>query len=321
MHRQFRKLLDDAIGEAKFVVAANIDVRGFSDWSLRVDSAQTALYIKTLYARLIDEYFPDPAFATSTGDGLLVVIPFEQRDLEATVRTTISHCIEIVDRFPTICTTDPMINFEVPENVGIGVSRGSASRLTNRRTTLDYSGSVLNLATRLMDLARPRGVVVDAAIGTELLEASVLSEFRQGAVYLKGVAPNDPLPILIHGEDISIPAINSHPIGEEVWKPIERNTTLKHLQNSVVDRMAMTIPQRPLGDNVGVILTAFHPAVTRSGGKSTNQQTEFPVAFNFSSEGGEYRITYSNAELAGKLSANGVKPAWPVRLIAKYRVT
>jgi hypothetical protein len=53
MHRDFRALLDEARGISEFVFAVNVDIRGFSDWSLTVDSAQTAIFVKKIYAKLI----------------------------------------------------------------------------------------------------------------------------------------------------------------------------------------------------------------------------------------------------------------------------
>ena len=51
----------------------------------------------------------------------------------------------------------------------IGISRGTVCRLVSKGKTLDYSGRVVNLASRLMDDARPSGVVFDASVGIDLL--------------------------------------------------------------------------------------------------------------------------------------------------------
>lgn len=54
MHRTLRKLLPDAVGESQWVVAANVDIRGFTTYSLSRDSAETALYLKKVYVSVID---------------------------------------------------------------------------------------------------------------------------------------------------------------------------------------------------------------------------------------------------------------------------
>ena len=50
-----------------------------------------------------------------------------------------------------------MITFELPPDIGIGVARGSATRISTQDGILDYSGRPLNLAARLVNFARPRG--------------------------------------------------------------------------------------------------------------------------------------------------------------------
>jgi hypothetical protein len=57
MHTEFRKLLDDATGVSEFVLAVNIDIRGFSSFSMRVESPETAIYLKRVYTRIIEDYF------------------------------------------------------------------------------------------------------------------------------------------------------------------------------------------------------------------------------------------------------------------------
>jgi hypothetical protein len=87
MHRKFRELLATANGRSEFVVAVNLDIRGFSDWSRRVESSQTILYLTKVYPKLIDQYFADSWFFKPTGDGLLLVRPFVESEL-ATLETS-----------------------------------------------------------------------------------------------------------------------------------------------------------------------------------------------------------------------------------------
>lgn len=99
MHRDFRDLLDEAMGVSEFVFAMNLDIRGFSDWSLTVDSAQTAIFLKKIYSKLIDRYFDDAAFIKPTGDGLLVVVNFEEDALASVATRLVRIAIEIVENF------------------------------------------------------------------------------------------------------------------------------------------------------------------------------------------------------------------------------
>jgi len=81
MHRTFRKLLESAIGISEFIIAVNLDIRGFSSFSKEVESPSVAMFIKKVYMKLIDTYFSDASFFKSTGDGLLMIIPYTEKNL------------------------------------------------------------------------------------------------------------------------------------------------------------------------------------------------------------------------------------------------
>jgi len=207
MHREFRKLLEKATGASELVVAVNVDIRGFSSFSKTVDSLQAALFIKRVYMKLIDEYFSNQSFFKPTGDGLLIIIPYNEENLDEVLNETIISCLKVVVDFSSFCSSDPLINFNVPGKVGIGLSRGSACRLFSEDKTLDYSGSVLNIASRLMDLARPKGIVFDANLGIELLPDKVLTLFEKDDAFIKGVSEGEPIDIY-RTKNIRIPPLN-----------------------------------------------------------------------------------------------------------------
>src|ERR1043166_1205127 len=151
MHRQFRKLLNDAEGNAEHVIAIYADVRGFSEFSQDVESTDVAMFVKRVYAKLIDKYFSNAVYFKSTGDGLMIILRYTEKTLQESVRSAISNCMKAHAEFPSFCDGDPMINFNVPKMIGFGIARGSACCLSSKRKTLDYSGRVLNLASRLLD--------------------------------------------------------------------------------------------------------------------------------------------------------------------------
>jgi class 3 adenylate cyclase len=169
MHREFKELLKDATGMSEYVIAVNLDIRGFSSFSKKVESPDVAVFIKKVYLKLLDGYFPNASFFKPTGDGLLLTIPYNESNLQANVRQTIDSSLEITKTFCTFCENDPMITFETPKKIGIGLSRGTACCLISQDKIMDYSGRVLNLASRLMDVARPSGIVFDAVFGEGLL--------------------------------------------------------------------------------------------------------------------------------------------------------
>lgn len=318
MHRLFRKALDDATGISEFVIVQNVDIRGFSDWSLEVDSAQTALYIKKVYAKLIDRFFSHASFIKPTGDGLLVVEAFEENDLAEVASRTVKDAIEIVENFASLCSDEDMINFSVPSKVGIGLSRGTASRLSSKTRTLDYSGRVLNLASRLMDLARPRGVVIDGGYGLNLLPEELATLFHQDSAYLKGIAPMQPLPVYCWPDDIEIPPWHKRPLGEERWEHKELTYTLREIQTMSFRRHRVDLDPAPLQETAIEGEVAF-PALTPAGNKSTGI-TYLPIEMSRNATGGAHFAVFDLDDLADRLAANGVKPSWRVTIKVSYQV-
>jgi hypothetical protein len=90
-----------------------------------------------------------------------------------------------------------MVNFSVPKLLGIGVARGTATRLVSDGFLLDYTGRCLNLAARLMDKARPCGVVFSDSHAEALMEPELAAEFFEDYVYARGIAEEKPISIWI----------------------------------------------------------------------------------------------------------------------------
>jgi len=189
-----KDLLQKATGESQHVVAVNIDIRGFSAFCERVESADLVVFIKQVYEKLVDGYFPNARFVKPTGDGLLIVIPYRKETVKEITGNTLEACTRVHNEFPSFCTGEEMISFRVPQKIGIGLSRGAASRIVANGLTVDYSGRVLNLASRLMNLARPSGIVFDAGF-VQMLPTEIRSTFSRSKVWLWGIAEHDPIDI------------------------------------------------------------------------------------------------------------------------------
>ena len=218
MHRLFRKALDDATGESQFVIVVIIDIRGFSAFSQRCESPDTAMFIKRVYMKLIDSYFPFASFYKSTGDGLLLTIPFDEHNLAEVSQKVVQSCINCHSEFGNICDNDPMINFEVPTKIGIGIARGTACCLISGETIIDYSGRLLNLTSRLTELARPSGIVIEGKFGIDLLDENIRDKFQEQDVYLDGIAEDEPIQVYFAKEFTTIPKRNRQPIAAKRWR-------------------------------------------------------------------------------------------------------
>ncbi len=225
MHTIFRDSLPDAIGESKFVIVINVDVRGFSAFSKIVDSAQSALYIKKIFIKLITEYFNDASYYKSTGDGLIVIYDIDEKKLREVSEKVIKNAIEIVNNFSSLCLNEAMINFDVPKKCGIGISRGPATCLRSDDKILDYSGDTLNVASRLMDCARPEGIIFDKKFGIDLLPTELKDAFQYDEIYLKGVSERRPLGIFHLKGKTEINKALKRPVNNLIWE--EQSMTLK----------------------------------------------------------------------------------------------
>jgi class 3 adenylate cyclase len=217
MHKIFRKLLDDATGVQHSIIAVIIDIRNFSPFSLKQDSFDIAMFLKRVYANIIDSYFDFASFYKSTGDGLLLTIPFSPSNIEEVAQKTIENCIACHRGFGNICSGDPMIHFPIPDKIGIGVARGSACCLISGKKTIDYSGRLLNLTSRLTDLAKPSGIVIDQSLGINLLDENTRNNFKEQDVYLDGIAEDTPITVYFTKKFTKIPERNSRPIAEKRW--------------------------------------------------------------------------------------------------------
>ncbi len=227
MHRKFRESLDTAEGHSEFIIVVVVDIRGFSAFSKRHESPDTAMYIKRVYMRLIDDYFTTASFYKSTGDGLLVTIPYGESTLKEVASNTIKSCLSCYGEFEHICDNDPMINFDVPSKIGIGIARGTACCLKSDGLILDYSGHILNLASRLMNLARPSGIVIDGDFVIELLDEEDQALFEEKEAYLRSIAEESPKTVYILKETVDIPSEYLQPLKIEQWESIEQERTIR----------------------------------------------------------------------------------------------
>jgi len=314
MHREFRTLLGNATGQHQFVMALNVDVRGFSSFCRDVDSPQAVLFIKKVYRKLIEEYFPNASFFKPTGDGLLITIPYTEKDVQENVAETINTCLRVLKDFPSFCTGDPMIRFGVPTEIGIGVSMGPACQVVSDGKTLDYCGRALNLASRLMDFARPSGLVFDESLDVNLLDPELLQPFLQDRVYLKGLAENKPIDIY-HTPDTKIDDRSRQPIHRP--REIQRAMTLRKIKQSlnVAPRIRFTLPSEPKTVEQ-IEMWVSCPAMVS--GREIGGTVNFPLHVQYELPAGKPSLMINTKRLLSKLKLAGTKDKHEVNFRAHY---
>jgi class 3 adenylate cyclase len=226
MSSELRELLKNAEGKPQLVIAVNADVRGFSPFSKR-DSYEVALFIKKVYIKLIDQYFTQASFIKPTGDGLLVVIHFTETNYREVMTGTIKTCLAVLRDFPSFFSGEDAVRYEVPMKIGIGLSSGTVCRLVSGdpdHRTIDYSGKTVNLASRLMEFARPSGIVFDSSVGFELLAPELAELFVKDKVCVRGIAEDSPIDIY-HTMDTVILASDREPRAR--WHTDKKEMTVR----------------------------------------------------------------------------------------------
>lgn len=316
MHREFRKLLEGATSVSKFVIAVNLDIRGFSSFSKKVESPEAAVFIKRVYMRLIDDYFTSASFLKPTGDGLLITIPYTEANLPDVAKSTVDCCLKVLTDFGTLCSNDPMINFEVPTKVGIGLSRGAACGLVSEDKILDYSGKPLNVASRLMDFARPTGIVMDAAFGLELLSNEQRDLFVEDSIYVKGIAERESFGIYYTKDVTIIPPQSKQPLDKPTWRVKEDNKTLKEIRQ-ISGLFIYDLPTIPIDPNT-IAVKVTHPKVVKGRiRKGLRSFVDFK-SFTYYLQAGKPCVRVHFGELAKLLETAGVKSSWTAKIEIMY---
>jgi len=252
MSIELRRLLENAKGTNEHIIAIVLDIRGFTPFCKEEESLNVANFIKRVYIRIIDDYFPKASFYKPTGDGLLIIITYTPESLKDIMTNTVKTCLSLVQDFGELCKGDSMIYFDTPERIGIGLSRGTACCISSGGTIIDYSGRVINLASRLNDFARPFGIVFDQGFGLPLLPKEMQELFLGENVYVRGIAEDKPMTIYFTKKHTIIPASRKMPLKESEWvewtSDVKAFKQLKEDITSGVKIMGIELERRPLDE-------------------------------------------------------------------------
>lgn len=210
-----------------------------------------------------------------------------------------------------------MVNFEVPVDLGIGITRGAATRLASGDLTLDYSGRPLNLAARLMDLARPRGVVFANSLLTGVsLPQATAEQFLHEVVYVRGMHDTTPLEVFVSGS-VQVPARNRSPLdGTSFESPVdvEKFSQFEQRAPEFVHRP----PVEPL-DPRTVELVVSWPVMTKSGAKSSSlRRTNGWMPIEVKKVASGWELTYDYGDIVRAMKGVGIKSTWEVRAFLRY---
>jgi hypothetical protein len=278
------------------------------------------MYIKRVYKALIDKYFPYASFYKSTGDGLLLTIQYNDSNLKETAQKVIADCMRCHSEFAHICDGDPMINYTTPDKIGIGIARGTACCLVSEAITIDYSGRLLNLTSRLNDLARPSGIVIDGAFDISLLSDEQQKLFSQEKVYIKGIYEDAPIKIRFTPQFTKISLYNKQPIAAEKWDSVSFSDKFGEFVKISTSGLRMELNHKPLSkDNISVEVT-FPSVVDKK--IMTGVVGSYTISdFKYENIGGKHSVVIPLSKLCAYLKKEeGVTDEMLIEIEASYMI-
>lgn len=274
-----------------------------------------------VYSKILDDYFQTASYFKPTGDGLIVIIPYTNKNLNERVNSILKTCLNIVNHFASLCADEPMVNFSTPNKIGIGIARGSACCIldTKENKVLDYSGRILNLASRLMDMARPSGIVFDVSVGFNLLEDDIKEKFSKEMVYVRGVAETNPRKIYYSKEYTLIPSRFKEPILEPKWESEKRVTSIKELKTAKIGWYSIKLEKKPL-DVKEISLRMEYKGQTKSVPWVWVDFKIDDVFMKLESRAGKYEVNISTSLLFALLESRQVTEGTKLHFEVTYSV-
>jgi len=319
MHRQLRKRLADAEGASEYVVALTLDVRGFSAYSQTVESVEAGVYLKRIYLAILKDYIPEPSFFKLTGDGMLVIYRFRDvpDSFDDIATQVVAASLRLIADFSRLAAEDPYITAPVPTDIGIGIARGPGTRIFSGRTILDYSGRVLNLSSRLMDYARPKGIVMEAQFAVPNLPIAARERFEDAQVYVRGVSEQHPLHVLFLKDATEIQPSALRPIAPPKWMHHEWVYSLRDLKSLQFPVTRFELPLHP-SDPSKVIVTFAAPDRARRSVNPDFLVIATVTDFRVTDEGGVPIVEVPTAHIVQSAESDGVRPMDEIRIMVKY---
>ena len=150
--------------EKKDAIIIFADIRGFTKWSENIEVFQhSPEFVEKFYKSLKSSF--QGYFFKSLGDGALLIKTMDEVTLDSINNelTAILRSIQQVEsEFNDCCKNFSKIRGQETDlSLGWGVTRGTVNEIPIGNG-FDYIGSNINKASRLCDIARPSGIVVDA---------------------------------------------------------------------------------------------------------------------------------------------------------------
>ena len=250
---------------------------------------------------------------------MLIYAFSDEASLTATLRGTVAKSLALVKAFPRLTKDDPMVNFPVPEELGVGLARGAATVIRSQGKTLDYTGRTLNLAARLMDLARPRGVVLDDSFGIERLTKTTREKFAKAKVFIPGIAEQQSVPVYFLPDWTEISEYRKMPIVAPVrWPDATETTTGGELKERGASSW-IELSKVPARTDDGKIHLTY-PKAKADGTMNTTMSWTPRREVDIQQRLGKWYAVIDFVDIAKELEEDNCQDNWPVEVTVEYSV-
>ena len=122
--------------------------------------------------------------------------------------------------------------------------------LFSGRTIIDYSGQILNLASRLNDFARPKGIIIDGDYLLDVIPLHFRDNFQSKEVYVRSIAEEKPMNIFCSSATVELPIYALYPMKSLVWKAKRIEFTVNTFLKLQTDKYETDLPQEPLSPDL-----------------------------------------------------------------------
>lgn len=139
-----------------------VDVRGFTSWAEQVDVFPYLNIFSAEFYKILKDVFNDYKIKT-LGDGALLIkelLELEDSNskfLQNLIKEIIKKVNRVENKFQKMCSElSKRYGSSIPLSLGWGVVKGWIKRING-----DFIGAEINKCSRLCNIARPKGIVID----------------------------------------------------------------------------------------------------------------------------------------------------------------
>jgi len=138
-----------------------VDARGFTSWAEKGENINFLDKFVLKWQELLSSAFSKSTYIKYLGDGAMIIKEIDgeinQKAMKSLLLNTIKNIIGVDKAFSKLCESfSKQYGCKIPLYLGWGITKGSIKKIKD-----DYIGADINKCSRLCDIARPFGIVID----------------------------------------------------------------------------------------------------------------------------------------------------------------